>query len=92
MTRSLGNPTGPAEAVEASELGERLRVALTRLPPQQAQAFCLCCLDDLTHRQAASAMDVTVGAIKVLIHRARARLREVFAAAVVDWDADEVLP
>ena len=44
------------------------------------------------YRQAANAINVKVCAIKVLVHRARARLREVFAGAVVDWDADEVLP
>jgi len=78
----------PLAAAQAGELGERLRIALTELPPQQAQAFCLCCIEGVKYRQAASVMDVKTNAIKVLVHRARTRLRELLVTVVVDQDTN----
>lgn len=69
----------PAQSAEAAELSERLRVALSTLPPKQAQAFCLFYLDGLAYAQIATHLDASVNGVGVLLHRARGRLRELLA-------------
>jgi RNA polymerase sigma-70 factor (ECF subfamily) len=66
----------PAERAEQSEMSERLRQALTHLPPKQADAFCLHCLEGWSYRDVAEQMSESVENIGVLIHRARAALRQ----------------
>jgi RNA polymerase sigma-70 factor (ECF subfamily) len=66
----------PHDAAERSELSERLRLALSHLPSKQADAFCLHCLEGWSYREAAEQMDVTVDHVGVLVHRARAALRQ----------------
>jgi RNA polymerase sigma-70 factor (ECF subfamily) len=67
---------GPAEMAEASELAERLRVALGQLPRQQAEVFCLSRLEKLSYREVAERLRLTTDAVGVLLHRARGRLRK----------------
>jgi RNA polymerase sigma-70 factor (ECF subfamily) len=78
------DPAGPAadpiEDAAVAELRDRLRAALGGLDPRQAEAFCLVCLDGLTNQQAAEQMGITDGHAGVLLHRARAALREHLAA------------
>lgn len=69
----------PPQSAEAAELSERLRVALSLLPPKQAQAFCLFYLDGLNYTQIATHLDASVNGVGVLLHRARRRLRELLA-------------
>jgi len=71
------NP-GPAQMAQQRELTVRLRTALTQLPPQEAQAFCLRYLNDMSYRQIAKALGIKINAAGVLLHRARAKLRESF--------------
>ena len=73
---------GPAQLAESAELSERLREALTELPPKQAQAFCLYYLDGWDYQQIAAQLAATVNAIGVLLHRARHRLRELLGELV----------
>jgi len=65
----------PGELAEKSELADRLRQALAELPAQQAEAFCLCCVEGMMYREAAGAMNLKSATVGVLIHRARARLK-----------------
>ena len=65
----------PARAAERSELSDRLRLALSHLPPKQADAFCLHCLEGWSYREAAEQMEITTDHVGVLVHRARAALR-----------------
>jgi len=66
----------PRQEAEANELAERLRVALAQLPHDQADVFCLSCLDKLSYREIAERLNLTTNAVGVLLHRARQRLRE----------------
>ena len=75
------NP-GPVEYAEAAELSARLRRALGELPDRQAEVFCLRCLDDLSYRDIARQLRIKTSAVGVLLHRARARLRELLSAGV----------
>jgi RNA polymerase sigma-70 factor (ECF subfamily) len=65
---------GPEEEAIGRELSERLRDALTRLPRQEAAAFCLRYFEDLTYQQIADALHVTPGAVGNALFKARARL------------------
>lgn len=87
-TDSLADPAAlvsreasPGQQAEAGELADRLRVALAELPPQQAQVFCLSCVDSLTNGQIGERLRITTNAVGVLLHRARQRLRELLEPA-----------
>ena len=69
---------GPAQMAQQQELAARLRELLTQLPPQEAQAFCMRYLNDMSYRQIAKALGIKVNAAGVLLHRARAKLRQSF--------------
>lgn len=77
----VGRGSTPAEEAEAGELAQRLRVALAQLPPQQAEVFCLTCVDELTYREIGERRNLTTNAVGVLLHRARQRLRELLHTA-----------
>jgi len=67
---------GPVQHAQKAELSARLRQALTQLPPREAEVFCLRFLDDLTYRQIGEQLNLETNAVGVLLHRARAKLRE----------------
>ena len=69
---------GPAQMAQQQELAGRLRESLTQLPPQEAEAFCMRYLNDMSYRQIAKALGIKVNAAGVLLHRARAKLRHSF--------------
>ena len=71
------NP-GPAQMAQQQELAARLRESLTQLPPQEAQVFCMRYLNDMSYRQIAKALGIKINAAGVLLHRARAKLRQSF--------------
>ncbi len=71
------NP-GPAQMAQQKELAARLRESLTQLPPQEAQVFCMRYLNDMSYRQIAKALGIKINAAGVLLHRARAKLRQSF--------------
>jgi len=73
---AVSQKAGPQQEAEASELAERLRVALAELPLDQAAVFCLSCLDELSYREVGERLELTPNAVGVLLHRARRRLRE----------------
>ena len=79
-TVASGNP-GPVQEAQATELSARLRKALTQLPPQQAEVFCLRSVNDLSYREIARQLDLKTSAVGVLLHRARSRLRELLGPA-----------
>jgi RNA polymerase sigma-70 factor (ECF subfamily) len=76
---AVGRESDPSQEAEALELAERLRTALAQLPPQQANVFCLSCLDQLSYREIAERLKLSTSAVGVLLHRARGRLRELLA-------------
>jgi RNA polymerase sigma-70 factor (ECF subfamily) len=67
---------GPVAQAIATELSERLRVALSQLPEKQAEMFVLHALSGWSHRQLAERMQMTENAVGVTLHRVRQRLRE----------------
>jgi RNA polymerase sigma-70 factor (ECF subfamily) len=71
---------GPPESAESAELAARLRDALATLPPRQAEVFCLFSLDGWSYHEIGGHLNMTLDAVGVLLHRARAKLRLKLAA------------
>jgi RNA polymerase sigma-70 factor, ECF subfamily len=74
-----GRPDDPADALEGRELHERLRLSLAKLSPQQAETFYLRYMEELDYSEIAEALGIDVNQVGVVLHRARARLREIRA-------------
>lgn len=72
----------PAEQAQQRELAGRVRRLLDQLPAQEAQAFCLRYLNDMSYQEIAGALGISTNAAGVLLHRAKARLRELFELSV----------
>ena len=68
----------PSQQVQDRELAGRVRQLVSQLPPQEAQAFCLRYLNDMSYREIADELGINISAAGVLLHRAKARLREAF--------------
>src|SRR4051812_13159145 len=67
------------DAVEFRELVDRVRLEVARLPDRQGEAFWLRCVEELSGSEVAEQLGTDVNTIGVLVHRARARLREMLA-------------
>jgi RNA polymerase sigma-70 factor (ECF subfamily) len=77
-TRLQSSNPGPLQQVYRDEVISRLRKALTELPEQQANAFCMRYLSDMSQKQIAERLGVTANAAGVLVHRAKESLQEIF--------------
>lgn len=65
----------PEDATGNREILELLEAELRRLPDAWRAAVVLCCVEGLSHREAAEVLAVEEGNLRVLLHRGRARLR-----------------
>jgi RNA polymerase sigma-70 factor (ECF subfamily) len=65
-----------AQSAQAKDSARQLRAALAALPPRQAQAITLHLLSDWSYEQIAAELQTSVSNVGVLIHRAKAQLRE----------------
>ncbi len=72
----MSTPPDPADALAGRELAARLRAALTALPRQQAEVVTLAVVEQVPHAEVATLCGLTPNHVGVLVHRARARLRE----------------
>ncbi len=66
---------GAAERLARDEMGECVRSFIDALPPADRVVVVLGELEGLRNREIARALGTTVGAVKIRLHRARARLR-----------------
>src|SRR5436190_219942 len=62
---------GADEALISAELTDRLKQELSRLPEQQAEAFWLHSIEELSYEEVAAVLGVETNHVGVLIHRAR---------------------
>lgn len=69
----------PAEALERKELAAILRAAVEGLPPIYRNVVMLRDIEEMDGREAAEALGITEGAVKVRLHRARALLQRTLA-------------
>lgn len=70
---------GPAELADAADLRERMRVAVAQLPSREGVALRLAASGELTTAQLADELEVSAANAKVILHRARSRLRGLVA-------------
>lgn len=73
--------TAPAsdDAVHAAEIGRRIGGALASLPERQRVAFALCQIDRMSNAEAAESLSIGVGALELLLVRARKAMRSKLA-------------
>lgn len=76
----------PATRAETHELANHLRQAIGELPPQEAKAFCLRYFSEMSYHQIAKELDIKTGAAGVLLHRAKAKLRERLAGEFLEMN------
>jgi RNA polymerase sigma-70 factor (ECF subfamily) len=69
----------PFQTAEEAELAQELRLALSKIPPRQAEVFCLHCVEDWSYDEIARHARLSVTAVGVHLHRARKRLRALLA-------------
>lgn len=65
----------PIQNAQTQELGQRLREALTQLPSQQAEVFCLRFLEQMTYQEIVQFTGLEASHVGVLLHRARQQLQ-----------------
>ncbi len=75
LAEAVSREPNPTRHAEASELAERLRIAVARLPLRQAQVFCLACFEQMSTEEVAERVGVNPAAARMLLFRARKRLR-----------------
>jgi|KBSSwiStaDraftv2_1062776.scaffolds.fasta_scaffold139117_3 RNA polymerase sigma-70 factor (ECF subfamily) len=70
----------PVHALESREFWATLENCLSQLPPQMSIAFTLREIDGLTSTEICEILNVTPNNLWVLLHRSRAKLRELLEA------------
>ena len=80
-----------SEAVADGELRAALTAALTRLPERQRAALVLCHHEGLSYQEAATAVGVSVSAIKSLVHRARESMSEMMRPFLEATEVDHAV-
>jgi RNA polymerase sigma-70 factor (ECF subfamily) len=68
--------TQPETVAVASELAQRLRQALLKLAPREAEVFSLRYFGEMTNEEIAKELEMSTGTVAVALHKARARLRD----------------
>lgn len=74
-----GRPLGaldPHEQLVGEEMQERIEAAIRRLPTRQQEVITLRDLEGWTSQEVCEALDVTEGNQRVLLHRARMKVRD----------------
>lgn len=75
ITNEVAINTNPVEHLEASELAESLRTALSKLNQHEARVFSLRFLSDMSYRQISKQLGYKTSTTAVLLHRARKKLK-----------------
>ena len=74
---------GPAELLELSDLARLVRTGIAELSPRDATAVALVTHLGFSSSEVAAALGVSPGAAKVIVHRARRRLRNALLLEVL---------
>ena len=72
----LPDTHSPEEDLEKSDVSATVLRAMEKLPARQREALVLCYYEDLTAKQACEMMNLSQGAVEMLLFRARQSLKE----------------
>jgi RNA polymerase sigma-70 factor, ECF subfamily len=70
---------GAEQQVAGRQIGARIRAALALLPERQRTAFALCQIERMRNADAASCLGISLGALELLLVRARKSMRRQLA-------------
>ena len=73
---SEGSAAPHSQLASDRETVDRMYKAISTLPHEQRMVIVMRCLEEMTYREIASAMQCSVGTVKSRIHAARLRLRQ----------------
>ena len=85
------NNPDPVQNAQQRELADQLRTAITQLPPQEAQVFCLRYVNDMSYREIAHELDIKTSAAGVILHRAKTKLRQYFEISSKEHKREVIL-
>jgi RNA polymerase sigma factor (sigma-70 family) len=71
---------GPEASAQARHELQRVLDALREIPDADRELLSMAAIEGLTHQAIATALEISVDAVKVRVHRARVRLNAVLAA------------
>lgn len=75
--------SGKAGDQNPTDVAERMRDAISRLPDREAEAFVLRHVEGMKNKEIAEILGITVSAVSTAIHRALKRLRENLAEKTI---------
>jgi RNA polymerase sigma factor (sigma-70 family) len=80
----IGQGDSPVEHAQGAERMDEVRWLLAGLPEKQAEVFWLSCVEGMQHRDIGDQLQIGEGEVRVLLHRARARLRSALEPRLPD--------
>jgi RNA polymerase sigma-70 factor, ECF subfamily len=87
-----GHAATPEEAAQGAALSRAVEALLRSLPDNQRAAFVLCRFEGLSYEEIAQVLNVSVAAVKSLVHRATVRAAEALAPIATLPLRKEVVP
>ena len=84
LGKALGQFEHPQRAIELGEIRDALERGISQLPPEYGKVIVLRDMKGLSTSETAKSLRISIGAVKMRLHRARANVREhlqEFAAA-----------
>jgi RNA polymerase sigma-70 factor, ECF subfamily len=80
----LSERDSPVEHAQGAERLNQIRAMLAGLPEKQAEVFWLSGVEEMSHRDISLQMDISPEQVRVLLHRARTRLRAALGTQLPD--------
>ncbi len=77
--------TVPETRINSSEASDEMDRAINSLKPELRVVFLMRDVEELSTEETAQALGISVGAVKVRLHRARLALREKLASYFAEW-------
>jgi len=90
MLPATDRATVPGEDLEAGETESAVGAALAALPERQREVLVLYAIEHMPYREIAEALEMPIGTVKTLLHRARAAVARTIASVRGEEDRHAV--